>query len=300
MFPAQSEAHNGARDELGGHFRNADCVYLLHDPSDIAKSAANMDELIQLIKRYSSNSSCTSQLTAAKVDLEGYAVTNETANDTSTQSSVSSKAYDGEIKLGKKYPAELVKCIDGDTAHFKVNGQVYKTRFLYIDTPESTNQIEPFGKEASAFTCHFLKSGTITLETDGNSVFDKYDRLLAWVWVDDHLHQEEITKAGFVEDFYDYGHYLYEDRIIKAMDDAKRLSKGMYASQKVEEDSTVNHAPVETVKPSKSETIQAENQLDEKKEKTADSSDSPLNEIIGIIAVLSLVLFFRKRKNSRK
>ncbi|WP_251033747.1 thermonuclease family protein [Bacillus sp. ISL-75] len=98
----------------------------------------------------------------------------------------------------------------------------YKTRFLYIGTPEYTTQKEPFGKEGSDYTCSFLKQGKITLETDGADLYDKYDRLLAWVWVGDKLQQEEITKAGFVEDFYDYGTYEYEQTIITAMEITKK------------------------------------------------------------------------------
>lgn len=41
------------------------------------------------------------------------------------------------------------------------------------------------------------------LETDGKSVFDKYNRLLAWVWVDYKLQKEMITKSGLVKMFYD-------------------------------------------------------------------------------------------------
>lgn len=133
-----------------------------------------------------------------------------------------------QLETGNTYEATLEKCVDGDTAHFKINNRIYKTRFLYIDTPESTNSIEPFGAEASEFTCSFLHGGTITLETDGTELFDKYERLLAWVWVGQQLHQEEITKVGLVEDFYDYGDYRYEDKIIKAMEYAQRNSVGLY------------------------------------------------------------------------
>lgn len=225
LFPTNSKAHPGAQDELGGHFQRSDCVYHLHSPTDLAKTAENMNELIELIKKHNS-SSCTTSLNGNKVDLEGYSFTsqNEKAKHESTNNTE-------ELKLGQKYEAKLEKCVDGDTAHFKINGITYKTRFLYIDTPESTNKKEPFGTEASEFTCSFLQQGNITLETDGNTLFDKYERLLAWVWVDGKLHQEEITKAGLVEDFYDYGDYIYEDRIISAMANAKRSGVGMYDTE---------------------------------------------------------------------
>ena len=47
--------------------------------------------------------------------------------------------------------------IDGDTTHFDVprdfdSAGIVKARYLAIDTPESTGQIEEWGKAASAFT----------------------------------------------------------------------------------------------------------------------------------------------------
>lgn len=234
ILPTLASAHNGSRDELGGHFRNADCVYILHEPTSITKSAANIGELIRLIHQYNNNSDCAAGLSEEKIDLEGYtfsgagkvAPESNQAADEMHRAEVSS----GNLQLGKVYEAELSDCTDGDTAVFTINGKDYKTRFLYIDTPESTRTKEPFGPEAAQYTCSFLKQDNIKLETDGGSLFDKYDRLLAWVWVGDKLHQEEITKAGLVEDFYDYGSYKYENRIRSAMDYAKDKGEGIYAA----------------------------------------------------------------------
>ena len=226
IFPGNSFAHPGALDELGGHFRKSDCVYLLHEPTSLAMQAQNKAELAQLIKKYNSNAECVRQLTVDKIDLQGHTLSG-TSSSAASQAKSSSSAT---LQLGKKYPAKLVECIDGDTARLIVNGKEYTTRFLFIDTPESTIQIEPYGKEASRFTCSLLKQGNITLEPDGNTLFDKYHRLLAWVWVGDKLLQEEIAKAGLVEDFYDYGDYKYEDRVRTAMAEAKQAGVGIYES----------------------------------------------------------------------
>ncbi|WP_246861101.1 thermonuclease family protein [Bacillus sp. REN3] len=229
FFPAITSAHNGARDELGGHFRNADCMYFLHEPTEITNGATNMQQLIELIKQYNNNSRCTAGLTEAKVGLEGYTFSSERSSESTIRTTFSGKKPSSKkLQLGKSYPANLVDCTDGDTAVFNLNGKNYKTRFLYIDTPESTREIEPFGPEAAEFTCSFLQKGPITLETDGGNLFDRYDRLLAWVWVGDQLHQEEITKAGLVEGYYDYGSYKYENRIGSAMEYAKANGNGIY------------------------------------------------------------------------
>jgi micrococcal nuclease len=243
LMPSYVLAHNGTRDNLGGHYRNSDCMYLLHEPTALAKSAKHMDELISLIKANNSNTACGANLTASRVDLEGYSFDGtgkavpaqesapaRSAAATPNPTTASSTSSGKQLALGQTYPATLVSCIDGDTAVFKINGKEYSTRFLFIDTPESTKEKEAFGKEASRFTCSFLKKGAITLETDGPTLFDKYDRLLAWVFVDGVLEQEAVAKAGLVEDFYDYGTYKYEDTVRKAMDEAKQNHAGMYAA----------------------------------------------------------------------
>jgi micrococcal nuclease len=274
ILPQLASAHNGSRDELGGHFRSSDCVYFLHEPTSLAKSAINMQELIRLINQYNSNAECASGLSENKVDLEGYTFPAESSSSTESGSTPSAapkiSQENDKLELGKTYEAKLVECTDGDTAVFTINEKNYKTRFLYIDTPESTTTKEAFGADAAQFTCSFLKQGNIALETDGRSLFDKYNRLLAWVWAGDKLHQEEITKAGFVEDFYDYGNYKYENRIWAARDYAKDNYKGMYAeSNPVDE----KKEPVEENKPSKEESDNKEDkQGQENKDKQSNKN----------------------------
>jgi len=62
--------------------------------------------------------------------------------------------------------------IDGDTSHFEVpnsvnSAGVIKARYLAVDTPESTGQIEEWGKAASLFTNEKMSSDyKIIVETD--------------------------------------------------------------------------------------------------------------------------------------
>ena len=54
----------------------------------------------------------------------------------------------------------LEECVDGDTARFRTSSnEVIKARFLAVDTPETvhpTKGVEPFGKDASNYTCTTL------------------------------------------------------------------------------------------------------------------------------------------------
>lgn len=79
--------------------------------------------------------------------------------------------------------------IDGDTSHFEVpktfdaSGTV-KARYLAVNTPESTGQIQPWGKAASRFTKEKLSTAhSIIIESDDNSWnFDGNGRYLVWIW----------------------------------------------------------------------------------------------------------------------
>ena len=92
---------------------------------------------------------------------------------------------------GRAYTEATVKTfVDGDTTHFNVpssivSGGVLKARYLGINTPESTGQIEPWGKKASNYTKAALSAATsIIVESDTASwnPDSTGDRYLVWVW----------------------------------------------------------------------------------------------------------------------
>lgn len=118
------------------------------------------------------------------------------------------------VTANEKLTVTLSKCVDGDTAKFELNGETITARFLAIDTPETkhpTKGEEPWGKEASNFTCESLqKAKKIELEYDSNSdKTDKYNRHLVWIFVDGELLQDNIIKKGYAEVAYLYGDYKY-------------------------------------------------------------------------------------------
>ncbi len=109
---------------------------------------------------------------------------------------------------------------DGDTATFVVGGLPIAVRFLAVDTPEinsSTTGLEPWAMAAKEFTKQKLKEAdTIILELDpGSDIFDKYDRLLAWVWVDGELLNYQLVQEGLAYVKYLYGDYRYTTVLIK-------------------------------------------------------------------------------------
>lgn len=137
----------------------------------------------------------------------------------------------------------LAKCVDGDTARFNINGEVKSTRFIAIDTPESVHpkkKVEPYGKEASNYTCNKLKNAKkIVLEYDENSTkTDKYDRIIAWVFVDDELLQEDLVSKGYAKVAYLYGDYKYTTQLKEKEQIAKNKKLRIWSSNTNTDDTT--------------------------------------------------------------
>lgn len=137
-----------------------------------------------------------------------------------------------------KMNVEFYKCIDGDTAKFIINGDIKTVRFLSINAPEvdhNGNNSEPFGNEARDYTCNLLSSASvIEIQYDPKSdKKDKYDRLLAWVFVDGELLQEKLVNKGLAEVKYVYDDYLYSDDLYNLEAIAKENGIGMWNNDEI-------------------------------------------------------------------
>ena len=133
------------------------------------------------------------------------------------------------------------KCIDGDTAEFIYNEEKIKVRMLAIDTPETvhpTKGEEPYGKDASNYTCNKITNAKkIVLEFDENSdKFDKYNRYLGWIFVDDSLLQKELIKNGLAKIDYLYGDYKYTDDLEKTQELAQKEKINIWSEYEEEKD----------------------------------------------------------------
>lgn len=133
------------------------------------------------------------------------------------------------VSADSKKTVKFVDCVDGDTIKVILNKEEVKVRFLAVDTPETSHPTkgeEPYGKEAKEYTCNSLKEAKkIELEFDDNSdKTDKYDRYLAWVWVDDYLLQDNLIKEGLAEVAYLYDDYKYTS-LLKEHQTLAKLNK---------------------------------------------------------------------------
>lgn len=132
-----------------------------------------------------------------------------------------------------KEKVEFSSCTDGDTFKIIYNNEVKIVRLLAVDTPESVHpkkEVEYYGKEASDYTCNVLKKANkIELEFDENSdKLDKYDRLLAWVFIDDKLLQESLIEGGYAKVAYLYGNYKYTTKLQELQEIASNKNIGVW------------------------------------------------------------------------
>ena len=183
------------------------------------------------------------------------------------------------IAINSVYAKENVKfskCVDGDTFKISINNKKQMVRLLAIDAPESVKadtEVEYYGKEASTYICKKLTNAKkIELEYDENSdKYDKYDRLLAWVFVDGKLLQEDLVAKGYVKVAYLYGNYKYTDILKEKQELASANNLGIWNEKAKQE---------------------YENNKTEQKEETTDKST---NIEVVVLVILFLIITFLYR-----
>ncbi len=94
---------------------------------------------------------------------------------------------------------EVNRVVDGDTIVVDYEGRLIRLRLIGVDTPETVHPFKPvefYGKQASEYLKKLLTGQEISLRFEPNKM-DKYGRLLAYVYLDDLLVNEEIIRLGY-------------------------------------------------------------------------------------------------------
>lgn len=140
-----------------------------------------------------------------------------------------------EITGGDLQKVELVSVNDGDTMNVNVDGEKERVRLLMIDTPEmnyNKGEPMPYAEEAQEFTKKLLENANnIELLFDVGPKTDKYDRLLAYVFVDDVLLQEALLKEGLaVVRYIDEPNNSLEEQFYEIQQIAKTNKKNIWTT----------------------------------------------------------------------
>jgi micrococcal nuclease len=129
------------------------------------------------------------------------------------------------------YPVTAV--MDGDTFKAKIGWHTVTVRMLGIDTPETVDPRKPeqcYGKEASDETKGLLFGRSVRLELNPDrEVKDKYDRYLAYIYLEDETFLNEyLLENGFARE-YTYGKpYIFQDKFRSIEKEAKEKKIGLW------------------------------------------------------------------------
>ena len=131
-------------------------------------------------------------------------------------------------------PYKVVKVIDGDTIDVMIGTTTERLRIIGIDTPETKDLrkvVQCFGAEASNEAHKVLGGKNVFLERDftqGNR--DKYNRLLRYVYFEDHNSFElHMIKNGFAHEYTYYMPYKYQKEYKMAELEARTKEVGLWA-----------------------------------------------------------------------
>ncbi len=126
------------------------------------------------------------------------------------------------------------RVVDGDTIEVTKNAVKEKVRLIGINTPETVDprkKVECFGKEASAYAQEILSGKQVKLVTDDTQTkYDKYGRLLAYVYREDGLFvNQHMIAEGYAYEYTYKVPYLFQKEFKEAQLKAQTEKKGLWA-----------------------------------------------------------------------
>ncbi|MGH2539716.1 MAG: thermonuclease family protein [Actinomycetota bacterium] len=125
---------------------------------------------------------------------------------------------------------DVIEVVDGDTIRVDLDGSSTPVRLIGIDTPEREGPYtheECFGEEASRYTAGALGGRAIELEFDVERT-DRFDRTLAYAWLDGELFNERILLDGFALQATFPPNLRYVDRFTEAQRIARASGAGLW------------------------------------------------------------------------
>lgn len=120
---------------------------------------------------------------------------------------------------------------DGDTVTLTMDGKIYRTRLIGIDAPETGQK--PWGRKATEHLRRLVEDsgGKVLVEMDV-AKYDKYDRLLAYLWaLNGDLINEQMVRDGYAVLFTIQPNSAYADRFKKAQQDARSNKRGIWGPE---------------------------------------------------------------------
>ena len=126
--------------------------------------------------------------------------------------------------------------LDGDTLRIKYQGKTQSVRLLGVDAPESTKTrykyLECFGSEAKNYLKSLVDKKKITFQFDpSQDQKDLYDRLLAYVYLDENLINQTMIENGYAKEYTYKTPYTYQSQFQQAEQSAQEQMLGLWNEQ---------------------------------------------------------------------
>ncbi|MFC1863868.1 thermonuclease family protein [Thermodesulfobacteriota bacterium] len=122
-------------------------------------------------------------------------------------------------------PSKVIRVVDGDTIVVDYKGKSEKVRLLRVNTPESVHpdkkQNIPMGKVASDYTKNRLHGKLVNLQFEGE-LRDRYNRLLAYVFIDGMNFNVELVEQGLSPYYTQYGKSKKYDKTFRSAEKQAR------------------------------------------------------------------------------
>ena len=136
-------------------------------------------------------------------------------------------------KREKTPPYAVFQAVDGDTIVVMFEGKQMKVRFIGVYTPESvtgnSNRDTQEGVSASEFTKNLLSNSDIVYIELDKGKYDKYDRLLAYVYTEDGVQINALLlQNGLARTMFYKPNYKYQTEFNEIQDYAKSNKIGFW------------------------------------------------------------------------
>lgn len=131
---------------------------------------------------------------------------------------------------------KVTKVTDGDTIQIDMDGATERVRLIGINTPETVDprrKVECFGKEASARMKELAEGEIVKLEYDeSQSLRDTYDRLLAYVYLEDgQMLNRKMIAEGYAYEYTYMTPYRYQKEFRELQRLAQSTGRGLWAEE---------------------------------------------------------------------
>jgi micrococcal nuclease len=125
----------------------------------------------------------------------------------------------------------VIRIVDGDTIHVRVDGRLEKVRYIGVNTPEVHHPRkgeEPGGRAAAAVNRDLVTGRRVRLELDAQSR-DRHGRLLAYLWVDDTMINAELVRRGFAQVMTVPPNVRHQSLFLELQREARAAGRGLWA-----------------------------------------------------------------------